>query len=110
MNIKTAVVGFGASFAGLTKNADGTYNCASAPNDDAKNACLWGSKDYGDGGFYYAENSDDIKNSIINFVNNVKVTFPPSSLGSISVPRDPLDQTRMMSTGFFPHDFASRGN
>ncbi|WP_151722975.1 hypothetical protein [Acinetobacter junii] len=102
MNIKTAVVGFGASFAGLTKNADGTYNCASAPNDDAKNACLWGSKDYGDGGFYYAENSNDIKNSIINFVNNVKVTFPPSSLGSISVPRDPLDQTRMMSTGFFP--------
>lgn len=72
------------------------------PNDDAKNACLWGSKDYGDGGFYYAENSDDIKNSIINFINNVKVTFPPSSLGSISVPRDPLDQTRMMSTGFFP--------
>lgn len=102
MNIKTAVVGFGSSFSGLTKNADGTYNCASAPNDDAKNACLWGGKDYGDGGFYYAENSDDIKNSIINFVNNVKVTFPPSSLGSISVPRDPLDQTRMMSTGFFP--------
>lgn len=102
MNIKTAVVGFGASFAGLTKNADGTYNCASAPNDDAKNACLWGSKDYGDGGFYYAENSEHIKNSIINFVNKVQVSFPPSSLGSISVPRDPLDQTRMMSTGFFP--------
>ena len=60
MNIKTAVVGFGASFAGLTKNADGTYNCASAPNGDAKNACLWGGKDYGDGGFYYAENSNDI--------------------------------------------------
>lgn len=102
MNIKTAVVGFGASFSGLTKNADGSYNCASAPNDDAKNACLWGSKDYGGGGFYYAENSDDIKNSIVNFVNNVKVTFPPSSLGSISVPRDPLDQTQVMSTGFFP--------
>ncbi|MEF9958051.1 MAG: PilC/PilY family type IV pilus protein, partial [Acinetobacter sp.] len=97
-----AVVGFGSSFAGIPENGDGTYNCASAPNDDAKNACLWGSKDYGDGGFYYAENSEDIKNSIINFVNNVKVTFPPSSLGSISVPRDPLDQTRMMSTGFFP--------
>ncbi|MEG2273176.1 MAG: PilC/PilY family type IV pilus protein, partial [Acinetobacter sp.] len=102
MNIKTAVVGFGASFAGLAKNADGTYNCSSAPNDDARNACLWGGKDYGDGGFYYAENADDIKSSIINFVNNVKVRFSPSSLGSISVPRDPLDQTQMMSTGFFP--------
>lgn len=102
MNIKTAVVGFGASFAGLTKNTDGTYNCASAPNDDAKNACLWGSKAYGDGGFYYAENSEDIKNSIIKFVSDVTVGFTPSSLGSISVPRDPLDQTKYMTQGFFP--------
>ncbi|WP_257233408.1 pilus assembly protein [Acinetobacter sp. YH01005] len=102
MNIKTAVVGFGASFAGLTKNTDGTYNCASAPNNDAKNACLWGSKAYGDGGFYYAENSEDIKNSIIKFVSDVTVGFTPSSLGSISVPRDPLDQTKSMTEGFFP--------
>ena len=102
MNIKTAVVGFGASFAGLTKNTDGTYNCASAPNNDAKNACLWGSKAYGDGGFYYAENSEDIKNSIIKFVSDVTVGFTPSSLGSISVPRDPLDQTKYMTQGFFP--------
>lgn len=102
MNIKTAVVGFGASFSGLTKNSDGTYNCASAPNDDAKNACLWGSQAYGDGGFYYAENSEDIKNSIIKFVTAVTVGFTPSSLGSISVPRDPLDQTKYMTQGFFP--------
>lgn len=102
MNIKTAVVGFGASFAGLIKNTDGTYNCASAPNDDARNACLWGSKAYGDGGFYYAENSEDIKNSIREFVDNVSVGFTPSSLGSISVPRDPLDQTKFMTEGFFP--------
>lgn len=102
MNIKTAVVGFGASFAGLIKNTDGTYNCASAPNDDARNACLWGSKAYGDGGFYYAENSEDIKNSIRKFVDNVSVGFTPSSLGSISVPRDPLDQTKFMTEGFFP--------
>lgn len=102
MNIKTAVVGFGASFSGLSKNADGTYDCSSAPNDDAKNACLWGSAAYGDGGFYYAENSEDIKNSIIKFVQDVTVTFPPSSLGTISIPRDPLDQTRIMPTGFFP--------
>lgn len=102
MNIKTAVVGFGSSFAGIPKNADGTYDCASAPNDDAKNACLWGNAAYGDGGFYYAENSDDIKNSIIKFVSDVTVGFTSSSLGSISVPRDPLDQTKSMTEGFFP--------
>lgn len=102
MNIKTAVVGFGSSFVGIPKNADGTYACNSAPNEDAKNACLWGSKAYGDGGFYYAENSEDIKNSIIKFVSDVSVGFTPSSLGSISVPRDPLDQTKYLTQGFFP--------
>lgn len=102
MNIKTAVVGFGAAFAGLTRNSDGSYNCDSATSLDAKNACLWGSKDYGDGGFYFAENAEDIKNSILKFVENVSVDFAASSLGSISVPSDPLDQTRLMTTGFFP--------
>jgi type IV pilus assembly protein PilY1 len=104
MKIKTAVVGFGASFEGILKNADGSYNCESVKdsNPDAYNACQWGGSEFGNGGFYYANNPDDIKNSIINFVNNVTVSFTPSSLGSISVPRDPLDQTRVMTTGFFP--------
>ncbi len=104
MSIKTAVVGFGTSFAGIPKNADGTYNCDTVrdTNKDAYNACKWGGADFGNGGFYYAENSDDIKNSIIKFVSDVSVGFTPSSLGSISVPRDPLDQTKYMTQGFFP--------
>ena len=102
MKIRTAVVGFGASFEGLTKNADGSYDCDSTDNLDIKNACKWGSNDYGAGGFYQATNSDDIADSIVDFVNKVKVDFTPSSLGSISVPRDPLDQTKYLTEGFFP--------
>lgn len=104
MKIKTAVVGFGSSFAGIPENGDGSYNCDAIKNTnlDAYNACKWGGAEYGNGGFYYAENSDDIKNSIIKFVNDVTVSMTPSSLGSISVPRDPLDQTQVMATGFFP--------
>jgi len=102
MMIKTAVVGFGASFNGIPRNADGTYNCELAPNQDVKNACLWGGSEYGDGGFYHAENVNDIKNSIIKFVQDVSVPFTATSLGSISVPRDPLDQTQIMTEGFFP--------
>ena len=102
MAIKTAVVGFGASFAGLTKNPDGTYDCSSAPNEDAKNACLWGGANYGDGGFYYAEDAVDIANSIVDFVGKVGASFEPTSMGTISVPRDPLDQTQMLGEGFFP--------
>ncbi|AXY58536.1 hypothetical protein CDG60_16485 [Acinetobacter chinensis] len=112
MKIKTAVVGFGSSFAGIPKNGDGSYNCEAVKNtnQDAYNACLWGGSAYGDGGFYYAENSDDIKNSIIKFVDSVSVSFTPSSLGSISVPRDPLDQTQVMDTGFFPMILPQEGS
>ncbi len=101
MNVKTAVVGFGSSFSGIQKNADGTYNCASAPNDDAKNACLWGSKAYGDGGFYYAENSDDIKNSIIKFVKNVTPPFDPVATGSPTLPQDALNPLRIQPYGYY---------
>ena len=104
MSIKTAVVGFGSTFEGLKQKPDGSYDCDSTDNLDVKNACKWGSKGYGygEGGFYQATNSDDIAASIIDFVETLKVDFTPSSLGSISVPRDPLDQTQMMTTGFFP--------
>ena len=120
MSIKTAVVGFGSAFEGLTYTevpeeitlADGTkrsilrkiYNCDSSATAsmDAKNACKWGNADYGQGGFYQATNSEDIRNSILMFINDVPPKFTPSSLGSISVPRDPLDLTKYMTQGFFP--------
>lgn len=104
MKIKTAVVGFGSSFEGLTQNTDGTYDCNSTTNLDIKNACLWGQKNagYGEGGFYQANNADDIANSIIKFVQDLDVNFSSTSLGTISIPLDPLDQTKAMNTGFFP--------
>ena len=101
MNIKTAVVGFGSSFSGITKNSDDTYNCASAPNEDAKNACLWGSKEYGDGGFYYAEDSGDIKKSIIDFVNNVTLDFEPIATGSPTLPQDALNPLTIQPYGYY---------
>ncbi|OTG81405.1 pilus assembly protein PilC [Acinetobacter sp. ANC 5054] len=101
MKIKTAVVGFGSSFSGLTKNTDDTYNCASAPNDDAKNACLWGSSAYGDGGFYYAEDADDIKNSIIKFVTNVTPDFEPIATGSPTLPQDALNPLTIQPYGYY---------
>ncbi|QIO09963.1 pilus assembly protein [Acinetobacter lanii] len=101
MNIKTAVVGFGSSFAGMSKNADGTFNCDSAPNLDAKNACLWGSSEYGDGGFYYAENSEDIKKSIIDFVKKTEVTIDPVATGSPSIPVDSLNPVQLQPYGYY---------
>ncbi|MFK6123152.1 PilC/PilY family type IV pilus protein [Acinetobacter baumannii] len=93
MQIKTAVVGFGSSFSGIPKNTDGSYNCDAVKdtNLDAYNACKWGGTDFGNGGFYYAENSADIKNSIINFVKNVTPTFDPVLTGSPTLPQDALN-------------------
>lgn len=104
MQIKTAVVGFGSSFEGLTKNTDGTYDCNSITNLDIKNACLWGQKNagYGEGGFYQANSSGEIADSILKFVQDLDVNFSSTSLGTISIPLDPLDQTKAMNTGFFP--------
>lgn len=101
MNIKTAVVGFGSSFAGIPKNANGAYDCNSAPNQDSKNACLWGSAEYGDGGFYYAENSEDIKNSILDFVDKAGADFEPIATGSPTIPVDSLNPVQLQPYGYY---------
>ncbi|MFV5499205.1 hypothetical protein VXP99_02595 [Acinetobacter towneri] len=101
MSIKTAVVGFGSSFAGINKNANGTYDCDSAPNQDAKNACLWGSAEYGDGGFYYAENSEDIKKSILDFVVKAGADFEPIATGSPTIPVDSLNPVQLQPYGYY---------
>ncbi|MCO8107018.1 pilus assembly protein [Acinetobacter indicus] len=101
MNIKTAVVGFGSSFAGIPKNANGAYDCNSAPNQDSKNACLWGSAEYGDGGFYYAENSEDIKNSILDFVDKAGATFQATATGSPTIPVDSLNPVQLQPYGYY---------
>lgn len=103
VQIQTAVIGFGSSFADISKNADGTYNCnASGLSKDIQNSCLWGTSDYGTGGFYQASNSEDIISSMTQFLSGLQVEFKPSNLGVISIPKDPLDQTKAMNTGFFP--------
>lgn len=103
INIKTAVVGFGSSFAGIPKNTDGSYNCEAVKNTnlDAYNACKWGGSDFGGGGFYYAENSADIKNSIINFVKNVTPPFQPVLTGSPTLPQDALNSLRIQPYAYY---------
>lgn len=95
VSIKTAVVGFGSSF----ESAAG--NCDLATNEDAKNACKWGGDDYGQGGFYYANNKEDIKNSIINFVSKVSTTVEPVSTGSAAIPANTFNPTQAPSKAYY---------
>lgn len=104
MAIKTAVVGFGSSFADLKDTNDCEALVRANPDDynkDAYNACKWGSDEYGDGGFYYAENADDIRNSILDFVRKVEVDIKPVATGTPTIPVDALNPTTLQNEAYY---------
>lgn len=101
-SIKTAVAGFGSSFAGIPKKSDGTYNCDATNNIDAKNACKWGGPDYGNGGFFYAETSLDIANSVQKFITDLNQTINTTPAGTITVPDDPYQTSTTLPYAYLP--------
>ncbi|GGL93566.1 hypothetical protein GCM10010099_07230 [Streptomyces cinereus] len=106
ISIKTAVAGFGSSFAGLDYNSDTKlYNCDTATaEDDAKNACKWGQQGsgYGEGGFFYAKSSEDIANSVLSFIQNLNNTLPAAPSGTIIVPDDPYRADSQLAVAYYP--------
>lgn len=132
--IKTAMVGFGASFSSVDKPAnytvnpltlsDGTiyqkkyYDCSKlSAEPDAMNACNLGmeSKDpktgftgysnvggYGQGGFYYAKNSQDIVGSILAFISKLDNSLPSIPSGTITIPQDPLNPINLQPYAYLP--------
>ena len=101
-SIRTAVAGFGSSFSGIPKNVDGSYNCDAATNLDAQNACKWGSSDYGNGGFFYAETSLDIANSLQQFITDLNQTINTTPAGTISIPDDPYQTSTTLPYAYLP--------
>lgn len=101
-SIRTAVAGFGSSFAGIPKKTDGTYDCDKATNLDAKNACKWGGADYGKGGFFYAQTSEDIANSLQKFITDLNQTINTIPAGTISVPDDPYQTSTTLPYAYLP--------
>ena len=106
VSIKTAVAGFGSSFAGLNYNsATKTYDCnTEGASPDAKNACKWGQQGegYGEGGFFHTQSSQDIADSIVNFILSLDNTIPASPSGVITVPKDPFKAIGEMPYAFMP--------
>lgn len=105
LSIATATVGFGKSFAGLTLNTDGSYDCNSTTDTDIKNLCLLGQKGagYGEGGFYYTEDSAEIAASIKKFVDDTGSTkIEPISTGSMSLPLDSLGGFNSRKFAYLP--------
>lgn len=107
--IKTAVAGFGSSFAAFDdsegkapRKADGSYDCDAATNLDAKNACKWGSADYGDGGFFYAQTPKDISDSLSTFIQKLNKTINTIPAGTITVPDDPYQTSTTLPYAYLP--------
>jgi type IV pilus assembly protein PilY1 len=127
--IKTATVGYGSAFAGLTgkrsinvnnKNIEVT-DCDSGDDVDqnTKNLCKLGerrgdneAKTYGDGGFYYvaASSSTDseankgttIASSILDFAESLKPFNRTIPAGTITVPDNPYQVSEQMPYAYLP--------
>ena len=124
--IYTAVVGFGSVFnvnasdivnlpytnpkTGITANRD-FYNCANISDIDARNACNWGEKahpdlpgvgGYGEGGFYSAQSTDDIVESITSFISGLNQNLPSTPSGTIIIPDDPYRADSQLAVAYYP--------
>lgn len=116
--IKTATVGFGKTFAGLTGTreivvGDKTKNvidCNSGSATlDARNLCKLGErrgdkevKTFGDGGFYYTEESPQIANSIVDFASSLVQVINAAPSGTITVPNDPYRAASQQAYAYLP--------
>ena len=95
---------------GITANRD-FYNCKNITGTDAKNACNWGEKahpslpdvgGFGEGGFYSAQSTDDIVNSIIAFVSDLNQDLPSTPSGTIIIPDDPYRANSQLAVAYYP--------
>lgn len=86
------------------------YNCSLITNVDAQNACNWGAKPhpdlpgvggYGNGGFYSAQSTQDIIDSIKYFVDDTKPPFDSVATGSPTLPQDALNPLRIQPYGYY---------
>lgn len=127
--IKTATVGYGSAFAGLTGKRSINVNnktievtdCDSGDNvnQNTKNLCKLGerrgdseTKTYGDGGFYYvaASSSDNseankgttIASSILDFAESLKPFNRTIPAGTITVPDNPYQVSEQMPYAYLP--------
>lgn len=120
--IATATVGFGSVYRQLANQGKiartitrpsgavetvQVYQCdhPNVTSVDAQNLCKLGEKGegYGEGGFYYTEDSADIANSVRKFIEDVsRAEIDPISTGTMSVPLDSLGGLRSRQYAYLP--------
>ena len=122
--IKTATVGFGKDFDGLTGTREVIINgklkvvvdCESgiktgknAVSEDTRNLCRLGErkgdnevKTFGDGGFYYTEESSEIAASVVDFASGLVQVINTAPSGTITIPEDPYRASNQLPYAYLP--------
>lgn len=105
LKFKTAVVGFGKSFnsiASYDKNKTQAENIAALGtiNTHEKYAARWGI--LGEGGWYAGSKSEDVVNSVNEFINSLATDIPSVTTGTPSIPVDKLNTSILQSDAYFP--------
>ncbi len=88
------------------------YDCSaiSSSNSDARNACNLGMESgiydgvggYGQGGFYFAKDTNDIVGSVLSVIEDLKADLPSTPAGTITVPADPLNSLGVKPYAYLP--------
>lgn len=95
---------------GVTADRD-FYNCENFSDTDAKNACNWGEKahpsltgvgGFGEGGFFSAQSTEDIVDSIVTFVADLNQELPSTPSGTIIIPDDPYRADSQLAVAYYP--------
>lgn len=107
--VKTAVVGFGGDFSfrnssGATVPYLSTYNADAAANlfTGANQKAAARAAAIGKGGWFSAENTEDIVGSVQNFVNSIKIPIPAITTGTATIPQDSLNAIAVQPYAYFP--------
>lgn len=104
--VKTATVGFGKGYyANGASSTKGTFSCDLLTKNSAEaQLCYLGNKgsNFGEGGFYNAQSTQDLIESITTFVSDVTKPVEGSTMGTSTIPVDALNTTQLQPYSYFP--------
>lgn len=105
--IKTATVGLGSEYYFKTLPSDmAKVDCSviSTAGSNAQSLCKWGAKSaaIGSGGFYTVQSTNDLIESIKQFIADTEVPIEGSTMGTSTIPVDALNSTKLQPYSYFP--------
>ncbi|WP_434534020.1 pilus assembly protein [Acinetobacter guillouiae] len=105
LKFKSAVVGFGSDFNNVpsydkTKTQQENIDALGVINTNVKNAAYWGI--IGEGGWYSGSSSQDVVNSVNEFINSLSTEIPAVTTGSPTIARDALNPSVLQKEAYYP--------